>query len=357
MPENAFARRALKGAARFVIFALVASLGFSAASAQQANDRPAPVERVAAVLHSFNAALTKAKAHEIAAHVLWLSAYYSLDPQLLVAIVGVESGWRPDAVSPVGAQGLGQLMPSTASSLRVQAFEMYENLDGTARYLRRLLQRYASVPAPARYELALAGYNAGPEAVARYHGIPPYSETRAYVTRVMALWHQIGSAVVTTVAKAAEPKTAEPKTAEPKAPVMTSVADPPVATVPPAKAVALAPVPKPAPAKPVAMHVDSERPISYIALFVPKYVANGDAIPISWRVHGSGTMTLVVKIGPKVIEQREVSSTAGKTLLKPLPPSQRMRLITLRATAARFRTPEAMIAAVGPATRSAFLTH
>src|SRR5579875_725033 len=90
-----------------------------------------------------------------------------------------------------GALGLGQLMPSTANALAVQPFEKYENLDGTARYLRRLLKRYANLPVPIRYERALAGYNAGPEAVARYGGVPPYAQTRAYVVRVMTLWRQV----------------------------------------------------------------------------------------------------------------------------------------------------------------------
>jgi hypothetical protein len=143
------------------------------------------------VLRSFNATLTPIVATDMAQHVLLLASYYSLDPRLLVAIVGVESGWHVHAVSSSGAQGLGQLMPSTADGLSVQALEKYENLDGTARYIRRLLNTYATLPTERRYSLALAGYNAGPDAVRRYGGVPPYAETQAYVQQVLGLWHRL----------------------------------------------------------------------------------------------------------------------------------------------------------------------
>jgi hypothetical protein len=143
------------------------------------------------VLRSFNATLSPAVATDMAQHVLLLASYYSLDPRLLVAIVGVESGWHVRAVSASGAQGLGQLMPSTADGLSVQALEKYENLDGTARYIRRLLNSYADLPTERRYSLALAGYNAGPDAVRRFGGIPPYAETQAYVQQVLGLWHRL----------------------------------------------------------------------------------------------------------------------------------------------------------------------
>ncbi|HEY6236003.1 MAG TPA: lytic transglycosylase domain-containing protein, partial [Candidatus Elarobacter sp.] len=104
---------------------------------------------------------------------------------LLGALVSVESAWRSRAVSPVGAIGYGQLMPGTAATLDVNALEPYENLDGTARYLRRMLNRFAGRDLQTRMQLALASYNAGPAAVARYSGMPPYRETRAYVSNVL----------------------------------------------------------------------------------------------------------------------------------------------------------------------------
>ncbi len=149
------------------------------------------VTHYAAVLHSFNPALSAAQSQDMAAHVLMMSSYYRLDPRLLVAIVGVESGWQSQAVSHAGARGLGQLMPDTAGALGVLPFDAYENLDGTARYLRRMIAQHAADGTERRYTLALASYNAGPGAVARYGGVPPIAETQAYVAHVMALWHRL----------------------------------------------------------------------------------------------------------------------------------------------------------------------
>jgi hypothetical protein len=147
----------------------------------------------------------------MAQHVLLLASYYNLDPRLLVAIVGVESGWHTSAISPAGAQGLGQLMPATADGLSVRALEKYENLDGTARYIRRLLNEYANLPLERRYSLAVAGYNAGPDAVRRYGGVPPYAETQTYVQHVIGLWHHLRTRLpalapaITVLAKAHAP--------------------------------------------------------------------------------------------------------------------------------------------------------
>ncbi|MCG6925550.1 MAG: lytic transglycosylase domain-containing protein [Acidobacteria bacterium] len=106
---------------------------------------------------------------------------HGLDPELVLAVVGVESAFRPEAVSPKGAQGLMQLMPRTAASLGVEdAFDPAENLDGGVRHLGSLLARYGG-----DVERALAAYNAGEGAVARHGGIPPFAETREYVKRVL----------------------------------------------------------------------------------------------------------------------------------------------------------------------------
>ena len=98
---------------------------------------------------------------------------------LLQALVQIESGYNPLAISPKGARGLAQLMPGTAAALGVDASNLKENLDGGARYLLSQLQTFGSVP------LALAAYNAGPKAVQDYGGIPPYVETQNYVVRVL----------------------------------------------------------------------------------------------------------------------------------------------------------------------------
>jgi hypothetical protein len=106
---------------------------------------------------------------------------HGLDPGLVLAVVSVESGFRPGAVSPRGAQGLMQLMPGTARSLGVEdALDPEENLDGGTRHLGALLSLYGG-----DVERALAAYNAGEGAVARHGGIPPFRETREYVKKVL----------------------------------------------------------------------------------------------------------------------------------------------------------------------------
>lgn len=143
------------------------------------------VGRYADALGTANARLPVAARRDLAERLLLLSSYYKLDPCLLGALVTVESAWRARAVSPAGALGYGQLMPGTAASLNVDPLEPYENLDGTARYLRRAMNRYVTRDFQTRMRLALASYNAGPAAVARYNGVPPYRETRAYVESVL----------------------------------------------------------------------------------------------------------------------------------------------------------------------------
>ncbi len=106
---------------------------------------------------------------------------HDLDPALVMAVIGIESGFQPQAVSPKGAQGLMQLMPGTARDLGVaDPFDPAANLDGGSRYLSSLVARYDGDLAK-----ALAAYNAGMGAVARHGGVPPYAETRRYVRKVL----------------------------------------------------------------------------------------------------------------------------------------------------------------------------
>jgi hypothetical protein len=106
---------------------------------------------------------------------------HNVDYALIKAVIKAESNFDHRAVSPKGAQGLMQLMPQTASSLQVRdSFEPEDNIEGGVRYLRYLINVYGG-----DLRLALAAYNAGEKAVARHRGIPPYSETRTYVRRVL----------------------------------------------------------------------------------------------------------------------------------------------------------------------------
>jgi soluble lytic murein transglycosylase-like protein len=106
---------------------------------------------------------------------------HGLDPNLVLAVVAVESGFQPDAVSHKGAQGLMQLMPDTARELGVtDILDPAQNLDGGTRYLRMLIARYGGDVGK-----ALAAYNAGPGAVKRHRGVPPYRETHHYIDRVL----------------------------------------------------------------------------------------------------------------------------------------------------------------------------
>jgi soluble lytic murein transglycosylase-like protein len=104
---------------------------------------------------------------------------HGIPKQLFFNLVTAESNWDPVIVSPRGAIGLAQLMPATAQELGVDPWDALENLDGGARYLRQQYELFGT------WELALAAYNAGPGAVAKYDGIPPYAETEDYVKKIM----------------------------------------------------------------------------------------------------------------------------------------------------------------------------
>ncbi len=104
---------------------------------------------------------------------------HGVPEDLFLRLVQKESGWNPNAVSHKGATGLAQLMPATARRLGVNATDPNDNLDGGARYLRMMYDRFGD------WRLALAAYNAGPEAVDKHGGVPPYAETKGYVLAIL----------------------------------------------------------------------------------------------------------------------------------------------------------------------------
>ncbi len=150
--------------------------------------------RYASAVRYFNRRVSPYEAEKIAAIILEYGTGYGLDPRLVMAIIAVESNFNAGAVSHAGAQGLGQLMPGTASDLGVgNPFDHQQNIAGSTRLLRRHIDdmRARNMAPEEAVKLALACYNAGAGAVRKFKGIPPYRETQAYVKKVLRLYYQL----------------------------------------------------------------------------------------------------------------------------------------------------------------------
>jgi soluble lytic murein transglycosylase-like protein len=166
-------------------------LGASAALPARAEHRalpatPTTIAVYAQALRNVNPQMPVWQSKLFAKRVLVNAEHWHVDPNILVAIVTVESAWHTTALSHAGAIGLGQLMPGTAYELGVNPHDPKQNLEGAAEYLGGLLRKFG----PNNYELVFAAYNAGPSAVTNYGGIPPFDETQRYVVKVLkALAH------------------------------------------------------------------------------------------------------------------------------------------------------------------------
>jgi hypothetical protein len=151
--------------------------GSAFGAAQRVYSAAGQGEGLAALLPALRLTTSRHEDHAILAALDLSPREWAL---LFQALVKVESGFNPAAVSPAGAKGLAQLMPDTARGLGVDIDDPRENLEGGARYLLTQMEAFGAL------DLALAAYNAGPQAVRKYGGVPPYAETQAYVTRVLA---------------------------------------------------------------------------------------------------------------------------------------------------------------------------
>jgi soluble lytic murein transglycosylase-like protein len=131
-----------------------------------------------------NGAVSNRSRVELRQIVERISTEHGVDPKLIDALVRVESSYNPNAVSRKGAMGLMQLMPETAERLDVEnPFDPAQNVRGGVKEFSRLVRRYGG-----NLQLALAAYNAGEGAVAKYRGVPPYDETRSYVSKILSLY-------------------------------------------------------------------------------------------------------------------------------------------------------------------------
>jgi soluble lytic murein transglycosylase-like protein len=152
--------------------------------------------------------------------VVAASDKHLLDADLIDSVIRAESGFNARAVSPKGARGLMQLMPDTAAKLGVQdSFDPRSNVEGGTRYLRELLRLYDNDLAK-----ALAAYNAGPHRVEQYHGVPPYRETRAYVSNVISDYNRkkLAARKAAQPPKKKAPAKGDSAAAQPSAPVPRS---------------------------------------------------------------------------------------------------------------------------------------
>ncbi len=157
---------------------------------------PTVLSKYTAFIKNHNKKLTNDKAYEIAEAVCRWSIAYEIDARLVVAVLITESDFNPSCLSNAGAMGLGQLMNENCKEYGINnPYDTEQNLYGTVRQLREHLNRYPGADKdPQKLSLALAAYNAGPGAVKKYGGVPPYRETQNYIKRIFSRYRQLTSA-------------------------------------------------------------------------------------------------------------------------------------------------------------------
>ena len=155
-----------------------------ATAGKTADDSKAATEIFPAVsMEGSTASALPTGAGDLSAFMDRAARKYDVDPRLVSAVAEVESGNDPSAVSGAGAIGVMQLMPDTAAALGVDPYDAEQNIEGGTKYLRQMLDSFGG-----DVRKALAAYNAGPQAVRDYNGVPPYSETQDYVNKVLDIY-------------------------------------------------------------------------------------------------------------------------------------------------------------------------
>ena len=140
-----------------------------------------------------NGRLSFEEAKAIADGITYYSAMYGVDPLLMTALFHTESTCDQNDISPAGAIGIGQIMPETAVALGVNPYDTMQNIQGACSYISTSLKTFSNWPSPV--EASLAAYNAGTNAVVKYGGVPPYSETQNYVARIRARYIYLQSLI------------------------------------------------------------------------------------------------------------------------------------------------------------------
>ena len=172
------------------IFLLTTGLIFGIPPQQKAHAE-VPTEALNRVIENYivsnNGSISYEDVAYIAKAILYYSYNYKVDPLVVTALIKSESNFNANAYSSAGAIGLGQLMPRTAEALGVNPYDPAQNIEGACSYLATQINNFSGWAYPV--EFALAAYNAGPNAVREYGGIPPYAETQNYVSKIRSEYY------------------------------------------------------------------------------------------------------------------------------------------------------------------------